>query len=56
MKVDRNNRMLAGVCAGIAKYTNVDVTLVRVAFLAAFFFTGIGIFLYPIFWLLMEKD
>ncbi len=26
----RNNRMLAGVCAGLANYFNIDPTLVRV--------------------------
>jgi phage shock protein C len=29
--VDRRNGKLAGVCAGIADYTGIDVTLVRVA-------------------------
>jgi len=30
---DRENGMVSGVCAGIAKYFNVDVTIVRIAFL-----------------------
>ncbi len=30
----------AGVCAGIAQYLDVDVTLVRLAVVAAFFCTG----------------
>jgi phage shock protein C len=34
-----DGRMLAGVCAGIADYLAVDVTLVRVAF-AVFTFLG----------------
>jgi phage shock protein C len=30
-RVDRRNGKLAGVCAGVADYTGIDVTLVRVA-------------------------
>lgn len=36
-----NGRMLAGVCAGIADYLGIDVTLVRVAF-AVFTFLGLA--------------
>ena len=35
-----NGRMIAGVCAGIADYLAIDVTLVRVAF-AVFTFLGL---------------
>jgi phage shock protein C len=34
-----NGRMLAGVCAGLADYLSIDVTIVRVAF-AVFTFLG----------------
>jgi phage shock protein C len=30
----------AGVCAGLAQYLDVDVTLIRIAVVAAFFCTG----------------
>ena len=30
----------AGVCAGLAKYLDVDVTLIRIAVVAAFFCSG----------------
>ena len=30
----------AGVCSGLAKYLDVDVTLIRIAVVAAFFCTG----------------
>ena len=29
----RNQRMVAGVCGGLAEYFNVDATLIRVLFL-----------------------
>lgn len=41
----RENRMICGVCGGVAEYFNVDPTLIRLA-LAIFAFTGTGIFAY----------
>lgn len=36
------NRMLAGVCAGIGEYTNMDPTIVRLLAVLLFFLTGPG--------------
>ena len=41
-----HGRMLAGVAAGLADYLNVDVTIVRVAFVVSTFFGGAGIAAY----------
>jgi phage shock protein PspC (stress-responsive transcriptional regulator) len=38
-----DGRMLAGVAAGIADYLNVDVTIVRIAFVVFTFLGGVGI-------------
>jgi phage shock protein PspC (stress-responsive transcriptional regulator) len=38
-----HGRMLAGVAAGIADYLNVDVTIVRIAFVIFTFLGGAGI-------------
>lgn len=32
--LDKHNAKLAGVCAGIANYFNIDVTMVRILFVA----------------------
>ena len=37
------NRMMAGVCAGIGEYTNMDPTIVRLLAVLLFFLTGPGI-------------
>lgn len=37
------NRMIAGVCAGLGEYFNVDPTVVRLLFILALFLTGPGI-------------
>ena len=41
-----DDRMLAGVAGGIARYLNADVTLVRVIIAALALFTGAGAALY----------
>jgi phage shock protein PspC (stress-responsive transcriptional regulator) len=37
------NRMIAGVCAGLGEYLNIDPTVVRLLFVLGFFLTGPGI-------------
>lgn len=37
----RTNRMIAGLCAGLGNYFNIDPTIVRLLFVLAFF-TGFG--------------
>lgn len=38
-----SNRMIAGVCAGLGDYLNIDPTVVRLLFVLGFFMTGPGI-------------
>ncbi len=51
-----DERMLAGVASGIARYLNADVTLVRVIIAALALFTGAGAALYLAAWLLIPAD
>jgi len=53
-----SNKMLAGVCAGIAEYLNVDPTVVRVVYAALTVFSAgfPGLLLYLILMLLMPND
>jgi phage shock protein C len=44
--LDKRNAKCLGVCAGIADYTGVDVTLVRVGFVVFTIFTGVAIVAY----------
>ena len=47
-----NNRMLAGVCAGLADYFGWDVTVVRIIYSFATVFTAFsGIIVYIILWI-----
>ena len=51
-----NDRVLGGVCAGLAEYFDLDVTLVRLAYAVLTFCTAFsGIVIYFILWLLMPS-
>ncbi|WP_294587078.1 PspC domain-containing protein [uncultured Phocaeicola sp.] len=51
-----NNRMIAGVCSGIADYFGWDVTLVRIVYVLATFFTVFsGGIVYLILWIIMPE-
>ena len=39
------DRMLAGICAGLANYLGMDPTVIRLIFVLLFFVTGPGILL-----------
>ena len=51
-----DDRMLAGVAGGIARYLGADVTLVRVVIAALALFTGAGAALYLVAWLLIPAE
>ena len=51
-----DDRMLAGVAGGIARYLSTDVTLVRVIIAALALFTGAGAALYLVAWLLIPAE
>jgi phage shock protein C len=52
----RTDRMIAGVCGGLAEYFDVDPVLVRLLFLLLGFLTGIGFLIYPILWIVMPEQ
>lgn len=50
------DRVLAGVCGGIANYLNVDPTFVRLAFVLLVLFAGFSPLLYLILWVIMPSE
>ena len=56
LRRDRKNAVLGGVCAGLAKYLNIDTLLIRLAFMFAFLWAGVGPLLYLILWLLVPAE
>jgi phage shock protein C len=53
----RKGRMLAGVCAGIADYFGIDVTLVRLILAVICVFTaGAGVLAYLVAWAVIPEE
>lgn len=47
------DKKIAGVCAGLADYFDLDPTIVRVVWLLAIFFGGTGFLAYLILWIVL---
>ena len=54
--LDKRNKKIAGVCAGFARYMEVDVILVRTIWLAVAITTGVGFLAYVAAWIIMPSD
>jgi len=50
------NRMVGGVCGGIAEYLGIDPTIVRILFVIAVLPWGIGIIAYIIGWIVIPEN
>lgn len=50
------DKMVAGVCGGLAAYLDIDPTLVRLAFVLLLFASGIGFPIYLILWIVMPRQ
>ncbi len=49
------NRMIAGVCGGIAEYMDLDPTIVRLAWVVMVFGLGFGVLAYIIAWIIVPE-
>ncbi|WP_258105336.1 PspC domain-containing protein [Marinoscillum sp. MHG1-6] len=50
------DRMIAGVCGGIAQYLNLDPTIIRIAYVILTIFSfGFGVLIYLILWIIMPE-
>jgi phage shock protein C len=62
MSTDRNlkrssDRVVAGVCAGLAKWLGWDVSLVRVLYVLATIFTAFsGLLVYIVLWIVIPQE
>lgn len=50
-----NDRILGGVCSGLAEGFHVEALWVRLAFVILSFLNGVGILLYIVLWVLMPE-
>ena len=52
----RNDKKLAGVCAGLAKYLNMDVTVIRLIMVLLTLFVGGGLLAYIVCALVIPEE
>ncbi len=50
-----SDKMIGGVCGGLAEYFGIDSTLVRVITAFLVFFLGLGPLLYIVLWIVMPQ-
>jgi len=51
-----DGKKIAGVCAGFANWTGLDVSLIRLLFLGMLLFMGGGIWVYLLAWAVIPKE
>jgi len=51
-----NNKMIAGIAAGLGEYLNIDPTLVRLGFIVLALMGGPGVLAYLIMWLVVPQE
>ncbi len=52
----RDNRMISGVCAGLAEYVGVDPTIVRLLFVLGLFAGGATFWAYLVMLLIVPEE
>jgi len=50
------DKKLAGVCAGLGEYFDLDPVFFRLFFLASLFFGGIGALIYLLLWVMVPQE
>lgn len=51
-----SNRILTGVCGGIAEFIGIDANIVRLAFVVLTLLGLSGVFIYLLAWLIMPAE
>ena len=52
----RSDKMIAGVCGGIARYFNIDPVIVRLIFVLSVFLGGVSPLIYVLLWIVMPEE
>lgn len=51
----KEGRKIAGVCAGLGEYFDIDPTIIRLIWLAMLFAVGSGVLAYIIAWIIVPE-
>jgi phage shock protein C len=52
----KNDKMIAGVCGGLARYFNIDPAIVRLLFVLAVVLGGASPLIYVVLWIVMPEE
>ena len=52
----RKNRVIAGVCAAVARRFNLSTTLVRLLTVLAVIFAGLSLWVYIVLWIVIPNE
>lgn len=52
---DEYHKKIGGVCAGLAEYFDMDVTIVRLLFVLTVIIMGVGVLPYVVLWIVLPK-
>lgn len=52
----RRDRMIGGVCGGLAEYLDTDPTIIRLALALSILLGGAGILAYLIMWIIIPEE
>ncbi len=52
----QDDRMVAGVCGGLADFVGIDATLIRLAFFLLLFGGGVGFWVYLVLWIVIPEQ
>lgn len=56
LRRSQDGRMIAGVASALARHLNLSVGLIRMAFVIAALFSGVGVLTYGALWVLVPRD
>lgn len=57
LELSSQDRVIGGVCGGIARFLTIDSSIIRIVFvLAAFFLYGFSLLLYLLLWIILPRD
>ena len=56
LRRSRHNRVLGGVCGGLADYFGIDVAVIRLLMVLLIFFGGISVWVYIILWIVIPSE
>ncbi len=56
LRRSNTDKIIAGVCGGLAQYFGVDPVLIRLIMVGLVFAGGVSLLIYPILWLIMPAQ